>query len=503
MNGDNSRRAKAIMIQGTMSNVGKSWITAGLCRVFHQDGYRVAPFKSQNMALNSFVTSDGLEMGRAQVMQAEAAGVLPCVQMNPILLKPTSEVGSQVIVNGESIGTMKAADYFRMKTQLIPEIQKAYDFLSERFDIIVLEGAGSPAEINLKQQDIVNMGMAQLVSAPVLLVGDIDRGGVFASLYGTMALLERDEQAFVKGMLINKFRGDRTILQPGLTQLETLVQTPVVGVLPYLDLHLDEEDSLSRDFRSEYQAQGIDLAVIRFPRMANFTDFAPLEGIDGVSVRYVTQVRELGRPDLVFLPGTKNTIGDLIWMRESGLEAAVKKMVSHGTPVFGICGGYQMLGERLSDPDHAEYGGVLDGMGLLPVCTTFTKEKIRKQTAGTFGTVSGILSGISGLSFEGYEIHMGQSVVHAGEAFTRNRGNAINGVCKGKVYGTYVHGIFDRESVRTAFLDALAQHKGICLETNGLPDRKAYKESQYESLAQAIRQHVDLKQIYNILEAGV
>lgn len=495
-------KTKAIMIQGTMSNVGKSWLTAGLCRVFRQDGWRVAPFKSQNMALNSFVTRDGREMGRAQVMQAEAAGAEPCVEMNPILLKPTSDTGSQVIVNGESIGTMKAADYFRFKTQLIPDIRKAYDTLAQQYEIIVLEGAGSPAEINLKQQDIVNMGMAQMVGAPVLLAGDIDRGGVFAALYGTLALLEPDERHLVKGLLINKFRGDRAILQPGLEQLEVLTHTPVVGVLPYLDLRLDEEDSLSRGERDFPARNVLDLAVIRFPRMANFTDFAPLEWADGVQVRYVAQVRELGHPDLIFLPGTKSTMGDLIWMRENGLETAVYRAAAQGTPVFGICGGYQILGETLSDPHHTECGGMLSGMGLLPGSTVFSTEKIRRQVTGKFGAVTGVLAGLSGTSWQGYEIHMGHTEIGQAEGFTIHSAET-NGVFRGNVYGTYVHGIFDREAVTKAFLGALAKHKGVSLETNALLDAGAYKEAQYDALAEAVRANVDLKKIYEILEAGV
>lgn len=498
-----NNRAKAIMIQGTMSNVGKSWVTAGLCRVFSQDGYRVAPFKSQNMALNSFVTADGLEMGRAQAMQAEAAGIAPCVEMNPVLLKPMSDTGSQVIVYGESIGTHKAADYFRLKTQLIPEIERAYDVLSRQFDIIVLEGAGSPAEINLRQQDIVNMGMAKLAKSPVLLVGDIDRGGVFASLYGTLALLEPDERAYVKGLLINKFRGDRAILEPGLAQLESLTKTPVLGVLPHLNLHLDEEDSLSRDFRNGNGTAALDLVVIRFPHMANFTDFTPLEGMDGVSVRYVAHLETLGHPDLIFLPGTKNTMGDLVWMRETGLETAVKKAVSHGTPVFGICGGYQMLGERLCDPEHTEYGGDLPGMGLLPLRTTFRSEKTRRQVTGSFGAADGILSPLSGIEWQGYEIHMGQTEGSGAAEFTRNYDGSGNGMFQGNVYGTYVHGVFDREAVCGAFLDALAQHKGVCLHMEEFQGGKAYRESQYDQLADAIRENVSLRNIYDILEAGI
>ena len=298
--------AKAIMIQGTMSNAGKSLLAAGLCRIFKQDGYRVAPFKSQNMALNSFITEEGLEMGRAQVMQAEAAGIKPSVLMNPILLKPTNDVGSQVIVNGEVLGNMSARDYFAYKKKLIPDIMKAYDTLAAENDIIVIEGAGSPAEINLKQDDIVNMGMAKLAKAPVLLVGDIDRGGVFAQLIGTVMLLEDDEKAMVKGLIINKFRGDKTILDPGVEMLEERSGIPVVGVAPYLQIEVEDEDSLTERFDSQQEVGQIDIAVIRVPRISNFTDFNPFENIPGVSLRYVKHIHELKHPDMVILPGTKN-----------------------------------------------------------------------------------------------------------------------------------------------------------------------------------------------------
>ena len=328
--------AKVIMVQGTMSNAGKSLIVAGLCRIFAQDGYRVAPFKSQNMALNSYITEDGLEMGRAQVMQAEAAGVKPSVLMNPILLKPTNDVGSQVIVKGEVLGNMRARDYFAYKKKLVPTICEAFSELEKQADIIVMEGAGSPAEINLKSDDIVNMGLAKLVDAPVLLVGDIDRGGVFAQLLGTLMLLEEDEKARVKGLIINKFRGDKTILDPGVEMLE----------------EREDEDSLSGQL-DNHDVGVIDLAVIRFPRISNFTDFNVFERLEGVSVRYVSSVQELGQPDMIFLPGSKNTVGDLRWMRQNGLEAAVKKLAAH-IPVWGICGGYQMLGRTISDPHGVE-----------------------------------------------------------------------------------------------------------------------------------------------------
>ncbi|MCD7765803.1 MAG: cobyric acid synthase, partial [Lachnospiraceae bacterium] len=369
--------AKAIMIQGTMSNVGKSVIAAGLCRIFRQDGYRVAPFKSQNMALNSFITKEGLEMGRAQVMQAEAAGVEQVVPMKTILKKPTNDIGSQVIVNGEVLGTMNARDYFKMKKSLIPDIMKAYESLDREYDIIVIEGAGSPAEINLKQDDIVNMGMAKLADAPVLLVGDIDRGGVFAQLYGTTELLEQEEKKRIKGLIINKFRGDKSILDPGVEMLENLTGIPVVGVTPYLHVSLEDEDSLSERLEGEGTTQDsgkvalIDLAVIRLPRISNFTDFNVFESIEGVSVRYVSSVRDLGTPDLIFLPGTKNTMRDLLWMRQNGLEAAILKAHQAGTVIFGICGGYQMLGRTITDAEGVEEGGTIRGMGLLDMDAVF------------------------------------------------------------------------------------------------------------------------------------
>ena len=347
--------AKVIMVQGTMSNAGKSFLVAGLCRIFKQDGWRVAPFKSQNMALNSFITKEGLEMGRAQVMQAEAAGIDPMVCMNPILLKPTNHTGSQVIVNGEVIGNMSARDYFACKKQLVPDIRKAFRKLEEYADIIVIEGAGSPAEINLKENDIVNMGLAQMVDAPVLLVGDIDRGGVFAQLLGTLMLLTEEEKDRVKGLIINKFRGDKSILDPGITMLEEKGGVPVTGVVPYMELALEDEDSLTERFDRKKEGL-IDIAVIHYPRISNFTDFNVFEQFPEVTVRYVTSISELHHPDLIFLPGSKNTMGDLKWMRQNGLEAAVKKLAGD-IPVFGICGGYQMLGETIEDPDGVEEGG--------------------------------------------------------------------------------------------------------------------------------------------------
>ncbi len=479
------------MIQGTASNAGKSLLAAGLCRIFRQDGYRAAPFKSQNMALNSFITREGLEMGRAQVMQAEAAGIEPDVRMNPILLKPTGDMASQVIVNGEVRGNYAAKDYFRDKTALIPEVKKAYESLAAEYDIIVIEGAGSPAEINLKRDDIVNMGMAKLAKAPVLLVGDIDRGGVFASLAGTMLLLDPDEKALVKGTVINKFRGDLSILEPGLRTLEQLTGVPVLGVVPYLSLDVDDEDSLTDRFSRRQEKAAVDIAVIRLPRISNFTDFNPLEYLDGVSLRYVGSVAELGEPDLIILPGTKNTMGDLRFLRESGLEAKILRHAAAGKPVIGICGGYQMLGETLSDPDCVEYGGEMAGLGLLPVSTVFAGKKTRTRVNGTLPQLGGIFSSLSGQPYEGYEIHMG---ITGADGIVTGCGN---------VYGTYLHGFFDREEVTKAVAGALFRQKGLDPDAVRAFDIAAYKEEQYDKLAAAVRSALDMEAVYRIIDQGV
>lgn len=502
--------AKVIMIQGTMSNAGKSLVTAGLCRVFKQDGYKVAPFKSQNMALNSFITKEGLEMGRAQVMQAEACGIEPSVNMNPILLKPTNDVGSQVIVNGEVLGNMSARDYYKKKTELIPHIMEAYNNLAKEYDIIVMEGAGSPAEINLKENDIVNMGMAKLVNSPVLLVGDIDRGGVFASIAGTLMLLEEDERKMIKGTIINKFRGDVNILKPGLDMIEEITKTPVVGVVPYMELDIDDEDSLSERFNNKGTVDLIDIAVIKLPRISNFTDFNTFEYIPGVSLRYVKSVRELKDPDMIILPGTKNTMEDLKWLRESGLESQILKQAAKGKVIFGICGGYQMLGMELSDPFSVESGGTMAGMGLLPTKTVFEKEKVRTRVSGNFNEVSGILAELSYVEFEGYEIHMGQTTYDFNEeeltTIDNVNGEDIiknDGLYKDNVYGSYIHGIFDKEEVSKAIVESLCIHKGIDYSSISTVDIEKYKEEQYDKLAEGIRNSLDMKAIYKILESGI
>ena len=500
--------AKAIMIQGTTSNAGKSLVTAGLCRIFMQDGYRVAPFKSQNMALNSYITRDGLEMGRAQVVQAEAAGKEPDVRMNPILLKPTSDEGSQVIVNGRVLGNKRAADYFRMKRTLKPDIMAAYDSLAAENDIIVIEGAGSPAEINLLQDDIVNMGMARMAKAPVLIVGDIDRGGVFASLYGTIKLLEED-RAYIKGTVINKFRGDVEILRPGLRMLEELVEVPVLGVVPYLSLDIDDEDSLAERLVSKRGQGAVDIAVIRLPKLSNFTDFGALSCVEEFSVRYVSRLAEFGTPDLVILPGTKNTIDDLRWLKESGLAAKLIRYAAEGGVLIGICGGYQMLCRTIRDPYGVEAGGEIAGLGLLAADTVFELEKTRTRVSGCFGRVEGVLSALSGKRFEGYEIHMGATTAAEGECDLAEL-TTVDGLVKtdgksdGKnVYGCYVHGLFDSSEVLQALSDTLLARKGLTRSGTAEINLKEYKEKQYDLLADALRQALDMEQIYRILDEGV
>lgn len=496
--------SKNIMIQGTMSNAGKSLVAAGLCRILKQDGYRVAPFKSQNMALNSYITKEGLEMGRAQVMQAEAAGVEPSVLMNPILLKPTNDVGSQVIVNGEVLGNMSARDYFQYKKKLVPDILKAYHALEENADVIVIEGAGSPAEINLKSDDIVNMGLAELVDAPVLLVGDIDRGGVFAQLIGTTVLLEEKEKERIKGTIINKFRGDKTILDPGIDMLEEKSGIPVVGVLPYMNLSLEDEDSLSTRFEQKEQGL-IDIAVIHVPRISNFTDCNVFEQMDGVSVRYVSSVAELKEPDMIILPGSKNTIGDLKWMRQNGLEAAVKKRAGKCL-IYGICGGYQMLGNEIADPDGVEEGGVIRGMELLPMRTVLEKEKVRTQVNGRFSRIAGRLKELSGMELSGYEIHMGKSFPDESN-FERlckikdyeTGEEKEDGFFAGNIYGSYVHGIFDKGTIAATIVKELAKYKGIDWEEKEQFDYAKFKEEQYDLLAKTMREHMDMEAIYRII----
>ena len=461
-------RAKCIMVQGTMSGAGKS-------------------------LLNSFVTRDGLEMGRAQVVQAQAAGMEPDVRMNPILLKPSSDVGSQVIVNGEVRGQMPAAAYFKLKKSLIPDILAAYDSLAEEVDIIVIEGAGSPAEINLKADDIVNMGLAKLVDAPVLLAGDIDRGGVFAQLYGTVELLEPAERARIKGLVINKFRGDAAILKPGLTMLEEKTHLPVLGVVPYLRVDIEDEDSLSSRLESNTAVKPLDAAILRLPHISNFTDFMPLEQHPLLSVRYVQSPRQLGAPDVVILPGTKNTIDDLLWLRQCGLEAAVQKLATSGTPVLGVCGGYQMLGETLADPEGTESGRsqTVRGLGLLPAQTVFTDTKHRTQDTATVTAPQ-----LTGAVLTGYQIHTGRTAVQQGVPFCRLADGSTEGCVKDNVAGTYLHGLFDTGELTEKLVQLLCSRKGISPADAPLLSMQEYRQQQFDLLADGVRRALDMNALY-------
>lgn len=499
--------AKNLMIQGTMSNAGKSLMVAGILRVLKQDGYRVAPFKSQNMALNSYITAEGLEMGRAQVVQAEAAGIAPKVCMNPILLKPTSDVGSQVIVNGRVLGNYSAREYFQLKKTLIPQVMEAYHRLEEEADIIVIEGAGSPAEINLKADDIVNMGLAELVDAPVLLVGDIDRGGVFAQLLGTVLLLEEQERERIKGFIINKFRGDAGLLAPGPEMLYQRCGIETVGVFPYLSLRIEDEDSLSEQLIYKGEDKPIQIVVVRLPHLSNFTDFNPLTRFGAVALQYVEraeQLERIGRPDLLILPGSKNTMQDLKHLRESGMEAAILQCAARGCRILGICGGYQMLGEEITDASGVEGGGRMRGMGLLPVKTVFQQEKKRTRISGriSFGLGN---EALGGLTVEGYEIHMGESVpTGAGTPFCRLEDGRGDGCVCGRVMGTYLHGIFENTEFTRALLTLICEDRGLTPEILYPADMarsyQEFKETQYDMLADAVQKHLDMEKIYEIID---
>ncbi|MDO5301633.1 MAG: cobyric acid synthase [Tissierellia bacterium] len=493
-------KGKKLMVLGTTSNAGKSVLVAALCRIYRNRGYKVAPFKAQNMALNSFITEDGLEMGRAQVMQAEAAGIAPEVDMNPILLKPTTDQKSQVIVGGKVYKNLSAKDYYREKEKLLPLAVEAFERLMEKNDIVFLEGAGSPSEINLKDVDIVNMGFAKAIDSDAILVGDIDRGGVFASLAGTMLLFDEEERERLKGVLINKFRGDVTILEPGLETLEEIMERPVLGVVPYFDLDLDDEDSLSDTLKEKRQGL-VDIAVIRLPHISNFTDLHVFSLYEGVHVRYVERARELGTPDLLIIPGTKNTMDDLKWLRETGLDQKIMGL-SRDHYVMGICGGYQMLGQKLSDPHGVEAGGSMEGLGLLPMETVFAKEKTTTQTGGKLLLGEGLFRNMEGMAIKGYEIHMGST--HwlregGGEQALVEIGGHRDGGTSGKVYGSYLHGIFDGEGVSQQILANLMEEKGLDPSQVASFDLAAYKEEQYEKLAEIVAEALDLEELDRIL----
>ncbi len=516
-----------IMIQGTMSSAGKSLLVAGLCRIFKQDGWKVAPFKSQNMALNSFVTDEGLEMGRAQVMQAEAAGIKPSVLMNPILLKPTSDRKSQVIVRGEVVANMEAREYFSYKKTLLPQIMEAFNKLAKENDIIVIEGAGSPAEINLRENDIVNMGLAQMVDAPVLLVGDIDRGGVFAQLLGTLELLTAEERERVKGLIINKFRGDVSLLDSGILELEKRAGIPVSGVVPYMNIRLDDEDSLtSRFIKRPLLEGGINIGVVRLPHISNFSDFSVFEAFEGsgdefragIRLHYLDQTdgEKLGQMDMVILPGSKNTIFDLKWLKDSGLSDEILDFADRGGVLFGICGGFQMLGKRVSDPDGVESGDSagsgadrVEGLGLFELNTLLEKDKTRRQVSLLWENdlSGGFFSFLKGKNVCGYEIHMGRTERVSGNAVDSGSRSPVledfpGGFCLKNIAGSYIHGFFDNEDIAFCTLKALAERRNIKIpERVDLSSRSfdSFKEEQYDYLAETLRKHLDMKKIYQIM----
>jgi adenosylcobyric acid synthase len=504
------KKAKTLMIQGTASAVGKSIIVTALCRIFKQDGYKVTPFKSQNIALNSFVTEGGGEIGRAQAVQAEAAGVKATVDMNPVLLKPTANFGCQVVVLGKAIKTISAQDYSSYAPSLLPTVMASLEKLRKDYDIVVIEGAGSPAEINLKDREIVNMRIAKESGSPVLLVGDIDKGGVFASLVGTIELLDKDEQHYVKGLLINKFRGEVALLKPAIDFVEKRTSLPMLGVIPYFkDIRIAQEDSVYLDERKESAtAGGLNIAIIRLPHVANYDDFDPLE-VDGCTLRYIAQSSEIGNPHLIILPGTKSTIYDMQYLRQSGLADTILQKAKAGTPILGVCGGYQMLGKKILDPQKVESDKTeVEGLGLLNVITEFAAEKSTTQVKARTLSKVGLLEGTSGRDITGYEIHMGQTrgeeknnafkIIETPQGKTEYADGALDAT--GMILGTYMHGLFNNDTFRQAFLDNLRRRWGLVENSTGTA---LDKDREYDKLATLLRQNVDISRIYKIIEAGI
>lgn len=495
---------KKIMFQGTGSSVGKSLLCAAMCRILTDMGMAVRPFKAQNMALNSYITADGKEMGRAQVTQAECARVAPDVAMNPILLKPNSDVGSQVILNGVAEFNMDATQYHHYKAKLMGVVQDAYDKLAEEADVIVIEGAGSPAEINLRENDLVNMGLAEMIDAPVVLVGDIDRGGVFASIYGTIKLLEPSEQARFAGYIINKFRGDVDLLKPGIDMMAPMIgDVPCLGVVPYTRVIIDDEDSVTDRWYGSHEG-AIKIGVVRLRHVSNFTDMTVFDMYPDVSVEYYKNEREIehAEPDLLVIPGSKNTVDDVIKLKESKMADAILQKHHEGVPVIGICGGYQIIGKTISDPHHVEsYNETIEGLGLLNVETELEETKTTTQETGTIvGSVLG--QDLSGESIKGYEIHMGQTVPLDNKTtrFAKLADGRMDGAVaeNGMVMGTYLHGIFDNDVFREGILNKLKEKKH--LEAGAVQDYAAFKESQYDLLAKSVKDALDMDAVMRIIE---
>jgi adenosylcobyric acid synthase len=503
--------APTLMVQGTASSVGKSLLATALCRYFRREGLRVAPFKAQNMALNSAVTPDGLEIGRAQAVQAEAAGIAASVDMNPILLKPEGDSRSQVVVMGKSIGSMNAIDYHEHKPALRVVVAEALERLRSRCDLVIIEGAGSPAEINLKHRDLVNMYVAKLVQSPVLLVGDIDRGGVFAAFVGTMELLDPDERALVAAFVVNKFRGDVALLEPGLRFLTERAQRPVLGVVPHVpNLRIADEDSVSLDARMQRgraSRDEIEIAVIRLPRISNYDDFEPFEHEPGVVLRFVDSPREFAGADLVIVPGSKSTVSDLDWLRDSGIASALIGRAARREPILGVCGGCQMLGERIEDPRGVESSRrVVAGLGLLPLRTEFEPNKLTAIVEAQ--SIGRSLLCASGQRVRGYEIHMGRvertrgavalfEIQSRSEQAVQVGDGAVSD--DGCVIGTMIHGLFENDGLRLDLLRGLSERRGLCADERGeLPG----KEFEYDRLEAAFRGAVSRDLLMRIARLG-
>lgn len=497
--------ARALMVQGTSSSAGKSILVTALCRIFKQDGYRVAPFKAQNMALNSFVTTEGGEIGRSQAVQARAAGIEPGVDMNPVLLKPQADNCSQLIIRGRAVETVDAYSYYRHNTKLMPTIEESYNSLAKQYDVIVIEGAGSPAEINLMSKEIANMRIAEMAGAPVLLVGNIELGGVFASLAGTMLLLPPRWRKLVKGFVINNFRGDVSLLGPGLDFLEKRYKQPVLGVIPYIgSLNIAQEDSVYLDKRNNSIKSGCpDVCVIRLPHISNYDDFDPLE--QSCNVRYITSVNEMGDPDLIILPGTKSTISDLDFLLQSGLAKSIVARATAGIPVIGICGGYQMLGRSIHDHNHSESGiKECEGLGLLNAETVFDPAKITTQVKASVSSNTGLFRGMKNMRLEGYEIHMGRDKksqeIPAFNIIKPDNSRVADGAVnkRGTVFGTYIHGLLDNGEFTQKLIDNICTLRGIASVNHNAIDM----EKSFDSLAGIVRASLDINNIYDILNGG-
>jgi adenosylcobyric acid synthase len=509
-----ARRARAVMMLGTSSHVGKSLLTAALCRIFAQHGCRVAPFKSQNMSLNSAATIEGLEMGRAQALQAEAAGIAPSVHMNPILIKPSGEASAQIVARGKIWGRVSASEYhLRRVEELLPLVQASYDVLAASHEVIVLEGAGSPAEINLKQHDIVNLRMAEMADARCVLVADIDRGGVFASLLGTIELLEPEERARIGGFVINKFRGDLTLLEPGVRMIEQRLNKPCLGVVPYLkELALEEEDSVGlptvtncawSSVADRLASRRLRVAVIALPSFSNFTDFDSLRAESSVELLFCRSVEQVCDADVVVLPGSKQTVDDLEWLRRNGLDRAVIAHAAHRL-VMGICGGMQMLGETIADPDGIERAGSAPGLGLLPIHTLMRSEKVTRSAAGTLHGDTLFGQKITTRCVAGYEIHVGETsyAPHAQPFATLTAADGNSAQWDGcvsenvRVVGTYLHGVFDEDAFRHVFVRAARAFAGLSDEV-ALTGWKAKREESLNRLADEVSKALDLRTIFH------